>query len=197
MSALEGSTTAQLEACRVSAAQQLAAALALERQQQQLAAQLGAANRSWGSRCRAAEAAAEKQAALLGHAEYECSKLHGELAAARREAANWRGRWEKDCSTGSCCGSSGINISTGSSSGGTGAVVAVAGLLGSSISGGSCDGGMPGTAGCNRAPSMVLTSGRMAWELRLTSGAAAPPVSKAAQLLQLLLPAPYECDAGV
>jgi hypothetical protein len=70
---LEAHTSSQLEACRVAAAQDLAAALVLERQQheQQVAQQLREAHEAWSSKWEAAQSAAERQAALLGNAEYE------------------------------------------------------------------------------------------------------------------------------
>jgi hypothetical protein len=53
----------------------------------------------------------------------QCSKLRAELAAAKREAASWRARWEKDCTA-----SGGIS-SSGTISGGLGTEGSTAGAL--------------------------------------------------------------------
>ncbi|KAF8059451.1 yqjQ [Scenedesmus sp. PABB004] len=96
---LEAAAAAQLQACRLSGAQQAAAALELAAARAREAAERREAEltQSWAGRCEAAEAAAERQAALRGAAESECARLRTELAAARREAAAWRARWDKDC----------------------------------------------------------------------------------------------------
>jgi len=91
---LEAHTCSQLEACRVAAAQDLAAALVLERQQheQQVAQQLREAHEAWSSKWEAAQSAAERQAALLGNAvKYEVTmRLKLPPAACRLpQTAGW------------------------------------------------------------------------------------------------------------
>lgn len=49
------------------------------------------------------------------------SKLRAELASAKREAASWRSRWERDCTASggiSSSGAAGLGTAAGSSAGG-------------------------------------------------------------------------------
>lgn len=73
LSLVQQSAAAKLEAARLTATQQLAAALKLQSQQaqQQLEWQVSGLNEHWSSRCKAAEAAVEKEGALRAHAESE------------------------------------------------------------------------------------------------------------------------------
>jgi hypothetical protein len=73
VSLLQQGEASKLQAARLSAAQQLEAALKLQQQaaQQQLQQEMQQLQDSWSGRCRLAEAAAEKQEALKSHAESE------------------------------------------------------------------------------------------------------------------------------
>jgi hypothetical protein len=75
VSLLQQSEATKLQAARLSAAQQLEAALKLQQQsaQQQLQQETQQLQDGWSERCRQAEAAAEKQQALRAHAESEVS----------------------------------------------------------------------------------------------------------------------------
>ncbi|WIA16059.1 hypothetical protein OEZ85_012786 [Tetradesmus obliquus] len=123
VSLLQQSEASKLQAARLSSAQQLEATLQLQQQaaQQQLQQETQQLQDSWSARCRIAEAAAEKQEALRAAAESECSKLRAELASAKREAASWRSRWERDCTANggmSSSGVAGLGAAAGSSAGG-------------------------------------------------------------------------------
>lgn len=77
MSLLQQSVTAKLEAARMSAKQELTAALELQQQQsrQQLEQQTMQLHDSWSGRCMLAEAAAEKESALRAHADTEVGRM--------------------------------------------------------------------------------------------------------------------------
>eukprot|EP00775_Hariotina_reticulata_P004495 gene4495-4748_t len=84
---LEAYTFSQLEACRVAAAREMAAALAQEQQHltQQSTQQIREIHEAWSSKWEAAQAAAKKQAALLGSAESEVSDIQPPAASLRAD----------------------------------------------------------------------------------------------------------------